>query len=171
MASWVQFQRRYVSEVVAMGDPQNPRCKLKTLSFDAAGTGNQGDPRLEVRIDGKVLASLDIPAVESRASTSAAVIAELEAASLRARPMTVRLPEVAGARTIELRFANDLWTGGASGADRNVFVKNIAANGIGFPVDRYRLVEADAGVVTGRGVELYKNGSILINGPLIDGCH
>lgn len=171
IASWVQFQRGFIAEAVAMGDPNHARCKLSSLSFEAAGTSHDGPPRIDVLVDGKMLANLDIPGIESKAWTGEAVVAELRQAQQLAKPLTVKLPDIAGAKVIELRFANDMWVDGPNGADRNVFVTNIAANGINLPVDRYRLVGGDVGVVSGNGVELYRNGSITIRSPLIDGCH
>lgn len=170
MASWVQFQRKYIAEAVAMGDPNNPRCKLSSLTFDAAGTSYKGEPNLQIRVNDNVVGSVGVPGIESKASTKDAIIAELGAASRLARPISIKLPEIANAETIELRFDNDLWSGGMNGADRNVFVTNIAANGTSLPPERYKVVEKNAGVVTPQGAELYTNGSIVIDGPFVDGC-
>jgi arylsulfatase A-like enzyme len=171
IASWVQFQRKLIAQAVATAEPPKRRCILNELSFDAAGTIFKGAPKLDIRIDGKPVGTVEVTAgLQSKASTADKIREEMELASGRTAPFKVSFPNMPDAKNIELRFTNDLWGADPNGGDRNVFVTNVAVNGEYVPIDRYWLAEKDIGIVSQNGAALYRNGSLVILGPFTNGC-
>ncbi|RWC17253.1 MAG: DUF229 domain-containing protein [Mesorhizobium sp.] len=170
IAGWVQSQRRRVADLVAAEAKNTARCTVTNLEIDATGTEFEGPPRLDVLVDGKPVAQINVSGVQSKAVTPDEIGAELQAASADAKPFRVDLSAVASPHLIELRFANDLWAGQGKPGDRNLFIKSVKVNGQLVPNSRLHIDNRATGYTDGSGTSMYNNGSLWVNGPFVDGC-
>lgn len=170
IAGWVQSQRRRVADLVAAEAKDTARCTVTNLEIDATGTEFEGPPRLDVLVDGKPVAQINVSGVQSKAITPDQIGAELQAASADAKPFFVDLSAVASPHLIELRFANDLWAGQGKPGDRNLFIKSIKVNGQLVPNSRLHIDNRATGYTDGSGTSMYNNGSLWVGGPFVDGC-
>lgn len=170
IAGWVQSQRRHVADLVAAEAKDTARCTVTNLEIDATGTEFEGPPRLDVLVDGKPVAQINVSGVQSKAITPDQIGAELQAASADAKPFFVDLSAVASPHLIELRFANDLWAGQGKPGDRNLFIKSVKVNGQLVPNSRLHIDNRATGYTDGSGTSMYNNGSLWVGGPFVDGC-
>ncbi|RWC96315.1 MAG: DUF229 domain-containing protein [Mesorhizobium sp.] len=170
IAGWVQSQRRRVADLVAAEAKDTARCTVTSLEIDATGTEFEGPPRLDVLVDGKPVAQINVSGVQSKAITPDQIGAELQAASADAKPFFVDLSAVASPHLIELRFANDLWAGQGKPGDRNLFIKSVKVNGQLVPNSRLHIDNRATGYTDGSGTSMYNNGSLWVGGPFVDGC-
>jgi hypothetical protein len=170
LAAWVQYQRRFIADKIEAAESSGQRCSLRNITFDAAGTSFQGPPQLEVRVNFALVGTAKVGGIESTPPNGDDAVAELRAASEHPQSFSFDFDDVPEAATIEIRFFNDLWSPGEGGGDRNVYIANVAANGVNLPNNRYTIVNEDAGTIDGAGADLFKNGSIVIHGPFFDGC-